>query len=61
MHIYLCIKLCILVPNDGPSGPKHAAYIDDIIKSFFFFAFNGNTCTPVRIKNTEQNEQSTVS
>jgi hypothetical protein len=37
MHIYLCIKLCILVPNGGPSGPKHVAYIDDSIKSFLNF------------------------
>jgi hypothetical protein len=33
MHNYLCIKSCILVPDDGSQRPKHVVFIDDIIKS----------------------------
>jgi hypothetical protein len=30
MHIYLCFKSRILVPEDGPQVPKHVAFTDDI-------------------------------
>ena len=32
MHSYLCLKSCILLPDDGAKGPEHLAIIDDIIK-----------------------------
>jgi len=34
MHIDLCFKLCIVVPDDVPYGPKHVAFIDDSTKYF---------------------------
>jgi hypothetical protein len=33
MHIYLRFKSRILVPDGDPWGPKHVAFIYDIIKS----------------------------
>jgi len=33
LQIYLCFKSCILVSDDGPYGPKHVEFTDDIIKS----------------------------
>ena len=30
IHSHLCFKSRILVPDDGPSRPKHVAIIDDI-------------------------------
>jgi hypothetical protein len=30
MHIYLCCKSRILVPDDGPQVPKHVAFTDGI-------------------------------
>jgi hypothetical protein len=33
MHIDLCFKSCIVVPDDVPYRPKHVAFIDDIIKN----------------------------
>jgi hypothetical protein len=46
MDVYLCFESCILVPDEGTYGPKHVAFIDDIIKSVF--VFDGNVY--VRIK-----------
>jgi hypothetical protein len=37
MHIYVCFQLCILMPDGGPSGPKHVAFIHNISKSLFHF------------------------
>jgi len=31
MHIYLFFKSRILLPEEGPGGPKYVAVIDDII------------------------------
>jgi hypothetical protein len=33
MHIYLRFASCNLMAEDGPEGPKHVQFIDDIIKS----------------------------
>jgi hypothetical protein len=38
MHNYLYFKSRILVPDFGPSVPKHVAFIDDIIKRLLCFA-----------------------
>ena len=32
MHSYSCFRSCILVPDVGPYGLKHVAFIGDIIK-----------------------------
>jgi hypothetical protein len=37
MHIDLCFNSWIVVPDDVPYGPKHVAFIDDIIKILLCF------------------------
>jgi hypothetical protein len=32
LHIHLYFKSCALVPDNGPLGPEHVEFIDNIIK-----------------------------
>jgi hypothetical protein len=44
MHIYLCSKSCILVPDDGSEGPKEVAFSADVVKRLLYLTV---TCMPV--------------